>query len=165
MARIAFYSFHYKPDNWRASQVRNIGVVEGNSPVSDNDWEEITLGGDTAIEKWVKEQLKGKSCTIVLIGGKTAGRKWIDYEILESWNNKKGVLGVYIHNLKNKDGDQSSKGRNPFDGFTVGEDKKPLSSVVKAYDPPYSTSSNVYSHIQENLEAWVETAISIRDNF
>ena len=38
--RGTFFSFHYKPDNWRAAQVRNMGVVEGNSPVSDNDWED-----------------------------------------------------------------------------------------------------------------------------
>ena len=42
MARKAFYSFHYKPDASRAGQVRNIGVVEGNTPVSDNDWETVT---------------------------------------------------------------------------------------------------------------------------
>ena len=28
--RRTFFSFRYKPDNWRASQVRNMGVVEGN---------------------------------------------------------------------------------------------------------------------------------------
>ncbi len=28
MARRCFYSFHYKPDNARAAQVRNIGVIE-----------------------------------------------------------------------------------------------------------------------------------------
>ena len=39
MARKCFYSFHYQPDNVRASQVRNIGAIEGNQPVSDNDWE------------------------------------------------------------------------------------------------------------------------------
>ena len=41
MARRAFYSFHYIPDNWRASQVRNMGVVDGNKPATDNDWETI----------------------------------------------------------------------------------------------------------------------------
>ena len=45
MARRTFYSFHHKPDNWRASQVRNMGVIEGNRPVSDNDWEQIKKGG------------------------------------------------------------------------------------------------------------------------
>ena len=78
MKRKVFYSFHYKPDNWRASQVRNIGKVEGNSPASDNDWEEVTKDGDDAIQKWIDDQLKGRGCTVVLIGNKTAGRKWID---------------------------------------------------------------------------------------
>ena len=34
--RQVFYSFHFKNDSWRAGQVRNIGVVEGNTPVSSN---------------------------------------------------------------------------------------------------------------------------------
>lgn len=80
MARKVFFSFHYKPDNWRASQVRNMGVIEGNAPVSDNDWEAIKKGGDKAIQNWIDGQLKGKSCTIVLIGANTAGRKWIKYD-------------------------------------------------------------------------------------
>ena len=44
MARRVFYSFHYEPDNARAAQVRNMGVVEGNKPASDHDWETITKG-------------------------------------------------------------------------------------------------------------------------
>lgn len=165
MARKVFFSFHYKPDNWRAAQVRNMGVIEGNSPVSDNDWEKIKKGGDTAIKNWIDGQLKGRSCTIVLIGANTAGRKWIKYEIEKSWNDGKGVLGIYIHNLKDKEGNQSPKGRNPFDDFTVNKDGKKLSSIVKAYDPPYSISTNVYNYIKENLEKWVEEAISIRDDY
>jgi len=60
MARKAFYSFHYKPDNWRASQIRNMGVLEGNVPVSDNDWESITKGGDKKIQDWIDGQVYGK---------------------------------------------------------------------------------------------------------
>jgi len=37
-----------------------------------------------------------------------------------------------------------------------------LSSIVKAYDPPYSASKDVYAHIEKNLEAWIEEAIKIR---
>ena len=109
MARKAFYSFHYKPDNWRASQIRNMGVIEGNSPVSDNDWESITAGGDEKIKQWIDGQLSGKSVAIVLIGSGTAGRKWIKYEIEKAWSNGKGLLGIYIHNLKNQDGKQRRK--------------------------------------------------------
>ena len=161
MARRVFYSFHYKPDHWRASQVRNAGVVEGNQPVSDNAWETVTKGGAKAIQAWIDDQLHGRSCTVVLIGSATAGRKWIKYEIEKSWNDGKGVLGVYVHHLKDAAGNQSTKGRNPFEDFTLGSGKR-LSSVVKAYDPPYSTSTLVYDHIKSNLDHWVEAAIKIR---
>jgi len=165
MARRIFFSFHYKPDNWRASQVRNIGAIEGNSPVSDNAWEEVTSGGNTAIQNWIDNQLEGRSCTIVLIGENTAGRKWITYEIEKSWNSSKGVLGIYIHNLKDSNQNQSNKGRNPFDNLTMKRDNAKLSTIVKVYDPPYSTSSNVYQNISDNIEDWVEEAIKIRNNY
>ncbi len=165
MARKAFFSFHYEPDNWRASQVRNIGAIEGNAPASDNDWESITQGGDSAIQAWIDDQLHGRSCTIVLIGSNTAGRKWIKYEIEKSWNDGKGVVGIYIHNLKNNDGHQSAKGKNPFYDFTMKKDDTKLSTIVKAYDPPYFVSTSVYNHIKNNVESWIEEAISIRDNY
>src|SRR4051812_21296529 len=94
MARNAFYSFHYQPDCSRASLVRNMGVIEGNQPVSDNDWETVTKGGDKAIQKWIDDQLKGRSCAIILIGENTANRKWINHEIVTAWDQNKGVLGV-----------------------------------------------------------------------
>ena len=114
MARRVFYSFHYEPDNWRASQVRNMGVIEGNRPCSDNDWETITKGGAEKIEKWIAEQLDGKSCAVVLIGTNTAGRKWIKHEIVKAWDAKKGVVGVYVHNLQNSEEKQDAKGTNPY---------------------------------------------------
>lgn len=163
MARKTFFSFHYKPDNWRASQVRQMGALEGNSPVSDNDWETITKGGDPAIEKWIQAQLNGRSCTVVLIGENTAGRKWINYEIRESWKAKKGVLGIYIHNLKDSAQAQASKGKNPFASLTL--DGKDFSTIVKAYDPPYSTSTYVYDHIKEHIADWVEDAVTIRGKY
>lgn len=165
MARRVFYSFYYNQDNWRASQVRNIGKVEGNKPVSDNDWETVTSKGDKAIQKWIDDQLNGRSCTVVLIGRGTANRKWINYEIKKSWDDGKGVVGIHIHNLKNADGDQSGRGANSFENFTIGADKVKLSSIVKAYDPPYSSSPYVYDHISSNLENWIEEAIKIRNRY
>ncbi|MCL2593092.1 MAG: TIR domain-containing protein [Defluviitaleaceae bacterium] len=163
MARKVFYSFHYKPDAWRTSQVRNIGKIEGNKPASDNDWETITKGSDEAIKKWINDQLNGRSCTIVLIGSETAGRKWIKYEIEKSWNDGKGVLGIYIHNLKDSNGNKSTKGKNPFTDFTIKDNS--LSTIVKAYDPPYSDSKEVYNYISENIENWIEEAITIRGKY
>jgi hypothetical protein len=161
MTRRVFYSFHYKPDHWRVSQVRNIGAIEDNKPAKDNDWETVTKGGDKAIEKWIADQMFGRSCVVVLIGAQTAGRKWINHEIEKAWSDKKGVLGVHIHNLKNSDSKTSSKGDNPFEWVTLKSGKK-LSSVVKVYDPPGADSTAVYNYIKNNLEKWIEKAIEIR---
>jgi len=165
MARRIFFSFHYKPDNWRTSTVRNIGVIEGNKSASDNDWETVIKGGDKAIQKWIDDQLNGRSCTIVLIGSNTADRKWINYEIEKSWNDGKGLLGIHIHNLKDSDSRQSSQGNNPFTGFTMKRDEAKLSSIVKTYNPPYTDSKAVYKYISDNIESWIEEAIKIRDNY
>ena len=92
MARKVFFSFHYKPDHWRASQVRQKGAIEGEAPVSDDDWEKVTKGGDPAIEKWIDGQISGKSCAVVLLGADTAGRKWIEHGICKARNEKKAYL-------------------------------------------------------------------------
>ena len=142
-----------------------MGVIEGNAPASDNDWEAVKKGGDAAIQKWIDGQLDGKSCVVVLIGTNTAGRKWIKYEIETGWNNGKGVFGVYIHGLKDLDGKQSQMGANPFDDFTLKRDAAKLSWIVKAYVPPYLDSKQVYAYIEENLAAWMEEAIKIRAEY
>ena len=162
MARSCFFSFHYKPDCQRASQVRQIGAIEGNQSATDNDWESVTRGGDPAIEKWIAEQMHGRTCTIVLVGNQTANRKWINYEIVKSWDKRMGVVGIHIHGLKNLDGKISIKGNNPFDYITHGPTKNKLSSIVKCYDPGGADSKERYAWISKHLANAVEEAINIR---
>ena len=164
MARRTFFSFHYKPDASRAAQVRNMGMVEGNTPVSDNDWETVTKGGDTAIKKWIADQMHGRSCTVVLVGTNTAGRKWINYEIIKSWDDGMGVVGIHVHGLKNSERKVSTKGRNPFAVIGYGKTGKKLSSIVKCYDPVGSNSQERYDWIKKHLANAVEEAIEIRNN-
>ena len=164
MARRVFYSFHYKPDNWRAATVRNIGVVEGNSPASDNDWETIKRGGDAAIKRWIANQMTRRTCTVVLVGTHTANRKWINYEIVKSWDDGMGVVGIYIHGLKNADGRVSTKGANPFDSIKYGNTGKKLSSIVKCYNPSGSNSKERYDWIKKHLANAIEEAIKIRND-
>lgn len=165
MAKRVFFSFHYQPDSWRASQVRNIGAIDGSAVATDNDWETIKRGGDAAIQRWIDGQISGRSCAIVLIGANTAGRKWINYEIEKCWNDGKGILGIYVHNLKDRQGNQSAKGANPLSGFSLNNGAVALSSVVPVYDPPYYLSTDVYAYIQNNLETWIDEAIRIRTNY
>ena len=164
MARKAFFSFHYKPDASRAAQVRNMGMIEGNTPVSDNDWETVTKGGDAAIKKWIADQMHGRSCTVVLVGSNTAGRKWIKHEIVKSWDDGMGVVGIHVHGLKNLDRNISAKGGNPFANISYGNNGKKLSSIVKCYTPSGSNSKERYAWIKERLEDFVEEAIEIRND-
>ena len=161
--RQIFYSFHYANDAWRASQVRNIGVVEGNKPASDNDWEQVKRGGNSAIKKWIAEQMHYRSCTVVLVGSDTANRQWINHEIVESWNSKMGIVGIYIHGLKDRGGNTSSRGSNPFD-YIKFKDGTKLSSIFKCYQPAGYDSRSNYAWISDNLSAIVEEAITIRDS-
>lgn len=163
MTRRVFYSFHYKPDVTRVSKVRNIGALEGNKSATDNDWETIKSGKDLAIKRWITEQMNGRSCTVVLVGENTADRKWINHEIVKSWDEDKGVVGIYIHGLKNIDGDTAKKGNNPFDYVIPASIGKRLSSIVKCYNPVGTNSKEKYAWIAEHLKNKVEEAIRIRN--
>ena len=84
---------------------------------------------------------------------------------MKAWNDGKGVVGVYIHNLADLSGRQTARGSNPFWNVQVGRRKARLSTVVNAYDPPRSTSKGAYKWIEVNLPAMVEEAIRIRKDF
>ncbi|MBB5632198.1 hypothetical protein BKA04_000421 [Cryobacterium mesophilum] len=160
MAHKVFYSFHFDNDSWRAGTVRGIGKLEGNEPVSENDWEDVQAGGDAAIEAWIANQMIGKDCLVVLIGSETAERKWIKYEIKYAWEAGLGVMGIHVHNLLDAQRNQTSMGQNPFRAFNVGGE--PMTSLVTAHNPKFTTSTYVYNEIAENIEAWVADAINSR---
>ncbi|MDR3257075.1 MAG: TIR domain-containing protein [Endomicrobium sp.] len=169
--RRVFYSFHYEKDVMRASQIRNIGIIEGNSPVSDNDWEEVKRGGDMAIKRWIDNNMNGCSCLIVLIGEETANRKWVRYEIEKAWNDGKGVMGIHIHNIKCPRQGRSRQGKNPFLDFYLGSSNKistdfflgqQLSNIVPCHNPYLS---DAYNDIKDNLNSWVNSAIQIRERY
>lgn len=168
MARRVFYSFHYQRDSVRVAQIKNMGVIEGQPILNSNEWEDVAKGGDKAIKAWIDEQMKGKSCNVVLIGNKTAGREWVEYEFKKAWGDGKGVLGIYIHRLKDFSGNTDTKGKNPFAGFTIKDrngNKIAFDTVVPVFDPSGTTSKAVYDSIKNNIATWVEDAIAIRDTW
>jgi hypothetical protein len=163
MARKTFFSFHFDLDSWRASQVRNMGVLEGNEPVSPNDWEAVKRGGEAAIERWIAAQMYGRTCAVVLVGAETASRPWVKYEIKKAWIDRLGVVGIRIHGLKDRAERTSTPGGNPFDAWKIGE--TPMSQIVVLYSPPGADSKAVYASISDNLAALVDNAIKIRAKY
>lgn len=156
--RQIFYSFHYDNDVMRVQQIRNIGALEDNAPVSVNDWETVKRGGDRAIEKWIDDNMKYRSCVVVLIGKETANRKWVKHEIRKAWEDGKGLVGIYVHNFSCPRNGKCSYGPNPFEQFTFNDGSK-LSSIVKCYNP---NPSDPYNDVKNNIEKWIEEAIKIR---
>lgn len=100
--RQVFFSFEYNKDVWRASQIRKMNVVSKSSTFSDNDWETVKSKSEASIKKWINEQMAMRSCIVVLIGKTTSTRKWVKYEIEKAYELKKGIVGIYIHGLKNE---------------------------------------------------------------
>src|ERR1700722_15910898 len=136
MARKVFFSFHYERDAWRAGQVRNCNVVSDEDEfgfIDSVDWEKLKRAGDDAIERWINAQMLGTSVTAVLIGSETSSRYWVRQEILKSWNRGNGIVGIWIHNVKDQDGETDSAGRNPFEQFQFS-DGTALSSICRTYD-------------------------------
>lgn len=161
VTRHVFYSFHYDNDVMRVQQIRNIGALEGQPLVHINEWEVIKRGGNRAIQNWIDSNMEGKSCLIVLVGEKTAGREWVNYEIKHAWDKGMGVLGIYIHNIQCPHTGFSRQGVNPFSRFVIDE-KNPMNSAVTCYNPD---PDNAYNDIAFNLESLVEKAIKIRENY
>lgn len=156
MARQVFFSFHHQRDNWRANQVRNSWVTKDRDAAGFWDaaeWEQVKKKDNEAIHKWIDKQMEGTSVTVVLIGAETSTREHVDYEITQSHKLKKGLVGVRIHNLKNKDGIIDSKGLNPFDNWAITVDgtKKSLGQIYPVYD--YVTQDGYL-----NLGTWIESA-------
>lgn len=177
--RQVFYSFHFRNDCWRAGQVKNMGVIDGNTPVSANEWEEVKRKGKGAIERWINNSMAYRSCVVVLIGSETANREWCNYEIKHAWEEGKGIVGIYIHGLEDAIGKQDKKGANPLSNLCIDKtfnyiaqrsipqdsDEVNLSKVCKAYDTPFISSKYVYNYIKDNIDKWCEEAIRIRNQY
>lgn len=114
--RQVFFSFHYQRDIWRANVVRNSGVVIGESAAGFRDaslWEEAKRKGDATIKKLIDDGLIGTTVTVVLIGAETANRKYVNYEIDKSIECNNGLLGLRIHNIRDRDGNTDFPGVIP----------------------------------------------------
>jgi len=109
--------------------------------------------GEEAIKRWIDNQLKGTSVTVVLIGAETSERKYVGYEIKKSYEIGNGMLGVYIHNMKNQYSMTDLMGKNPFDNWEITRNgqKISLSSLYPTYD---WVNGNGYN----NLGSWIEQA-------
>lgn len=159
MARQVFFSFHHQRDSWRANQVRNGWVTQDRLAAGYWDaaeWEQVQRKDTASIHRWIDSQMAGTSVTVVLIGKETATRPHVHYEISQSQKLNKGIVGVKIHNLKDRNGNIDYAGLNPLDYLKVPYlgGQKALSSIYPTYD--YVTQDGY-----RNLGTWIETAAQL----
>jgi len=153
MARKVFFSFHYSRDVRRIVQVRNSWVVRKSSeaqPFYDKaEFEKVKkrFGG---IDKWIEEQLKGTSVTVVLFGAETYNRRWVQHEIKRSYELGKGLLAIDIHKVKDPQFGGDIPGKNPLDYWNNGHNV-PFSSLYQTYDWIDNEGYN-------NMPNWIESA-------
>lgn len=165
MARRVFYSFHFANDFFRTQQVRNMGALEGQPLCSANAWEEVKRRGPAAIERWIADNMEGKSCLIALVGAETASRPWVVHEISKAWNDGRGVLGIRIDRLLGTDGRPSAVGADPMGKVTFTGSSRSLSGIAPLKTPAGADSKAVYASIAANIGTWIEEAIAIRKDF
>lgn len=167
MPRRVFFSFHYEHDVWRVGQVRHSWIGqkgETSAFVDAASWEAVKRRGETAVKSWIDRQLEGTGVTVVLIGTYTSTRAYVNYEIKQSYRQRKGIVGIYIHGIKNNKKRTARKGKNPLDDVVVEKQESVLffkwkqqyrlSDIFKTYDWAEDNG-------RENMPAWIEEAAEI----
>lgn len=142
MPRRVFFSFHYQEDIFRVNIVRKSGVVLGNAAAGFQDaslWEKTKRKGADSVRRLIDSGLKNTSVTCVLIGQRTANRKYVTYEIEQSVKRGNGLLGIHINNIKDINGNTN---------FWRGE----VPAALRKYDAP------IYDWDRSSFGDWVEQA-------
>lgn len=162
MAKRVFFSYHFDRDAWRANQVRNSWVTKPDREAAGffdaADQEEVKRSSDDAIKRWIDAQLRHTSVTAVLIGGETANREYVQYEIERSFERGNALLGIRIHDVKDRQGRTSRRGENPLDDYLVeiGSGRARLSEIYPTYDW-------IRDDGQQNVSGWIEAATRAND--
>jgi hypothetical protein len=86
----------------------------------------------------INDQLEGTNVTVVLIGAETANRNYVSYEIEQSIARGNGIIGIWVHEIKNQDGHTDLPGQIP-------------KSLAKIGAP-------VYQWEYQKLSEWIEGA-------
>lgn len=120
MARRVFFSFHYGRDIWRANVVRNSWVTQDRKSAGFFDGslhEAAKTKSPERLKAMIRAQLRGTSCTVVLIGSQTAScasRPYVRFEIAESKDCGNALIGIRVHRIKDARGATDRPGANPF---------------------------------------------------
>lgn len=152
-----FFSYHYENDICRVDQVRQRLLAWRHHAPSLQDgslWERAATRDERRLKAMIDRALHTTAVTVVLIGAETADRKYVLYEIEKSVALGRGVVAVYIHQLRDAFGRTAPRGPNPLDKLRDPETTRPLSRLFETYDW-------VDDDGPSNLGHWIEAAVRL----
>ena len=120
MARRVFFSFNYDDvADFKVNVVRNSRALKNpnykSTFIDKSLWEEARKKNPSALKQLMDSSLNGTSVTVILIGDNTANRRWVNYEIIKSFVEGKGITAIHLNRIRSKStGKISSKGVNPL---------------------------------------------------
>ena len=131
MARFVFFSFAYDDvKNFKVNVVRHSWLMNhGVETFTDGSiWETKKSKGAKTLMNLIDGGMKKTSVTAVLIGQETANRRWVNYEIIKSFEKGNGILGVNINRIRGKYQTISARGLNPLDrlAFQISDDGRKI---------------------------------------
>ncbi len=164
--RHAFFSFDYR-DVWTTNVVRNSWVTQDPQAAGFLDkslWEESKQKSDAAIKMLIDGALQGTSVTVVLIGPRTASRRFVRYEMEQSLARGNGFVAVHVGGIKDARGRTRRRGKNPLHSLFDMRDgtRVRLSDIYQTYDwiPPCSRSAR-RRRVRQNPSASMASAAAL----
>jgi hypothetical protein len=193
MARRTFFSFHYKPDVTRAWVVRNSWMTKPDRDdagfFDSSVFESMQRESDDTLKRFLREGLNNTSVTCALVGAQTVLRRWVRYELFQSFICGNGILAVKVHGIADLNKNTSVEGTNPLaaiafavdgdrvrfkeymtDGWRPARDVGSMALSDVVYDlgsrtnHTFSTLFPIYDYVDEsgyhNIGSWIEGAAS-----
>ena len=165
MATNVFFCYHHESDSWRVNQVIQHWLMnpahKAHGYIDIDEYEEIKSQGEEAIKKWVDEQLKDTTVTVVLIGSNTSESSFAKYAIKKSMEKpggvERGFMGIHINRIKNEEMERDDKGVDPLENF-YWKDKD---NKITFISDKYLTYDWFDDKGQINIQTWVNYAEAI----
>lgn len=117
-----FFSFDHEHDSRRAERIKTCWESKGGLTagfLEPSRLKALKRKGEKSMHKWVDAQVRYGDVTAVLIGWRTSQQTAVRHAIERSHQLEKGLLGIFVHNIKDYFGKIDPEGPNPFDTFFI----------------------------------------------
>jgi hypothetical protein len=103
LARYIFFSFSYEDvTNFKVNVVRNSWLLNNREDtfIDGSIWETQKTKNPNVIKELIDDGMHRTSITVLLIGESTANRRWVNYELVKSFERGNGILAININRIK-----------------------------------------------------------------